>query len=76
MWNSYQVGVSRTCVPKCVRPGAYFNLVVSLCQHLICCGSVGMSEGSEEDEDVCIRNIYRTGGYYRRSSPYYHYALV
>lgn len=34
---------------------AYFNLVVSLCQHLICCGSVGMSEGSEEEEDVCIR---------------------
>lgn len=49
------------------RPGAYFNLVVSLCQHLICCGSVGMSEGSEEEEDVCIRNIYRTGGVVRRS---------
>lgn len=50
------------------RPGAYFNLVVSLCQHLICCGSGGMSEGSEEEEeDVCIRNIYRTGGVVRRS---------
>lgn len=51
------------------RPGAYFKLVVSLCQHLICCGSVGMSEGSEEEEeeDVCIRNIYRTGGVVHRS---------